>query len=130
MYVELDHALVPRAVEDINETTKLPGNKDKIKKYEVKEGNIQNVFLAFEINKLVRKAEADERMKKYGYNFDNNAPQEKQFHEENHKIDVNTCEPVVGPSEEVFYDDDFGFFSAIMACYNNHWVLRTSPDDW
>ena len=27
-------------------------------------------------------------------------------------------------------DHNFGFFSAILACYNNHWVLRTSPDDW
>ena len=24
----------------------------------------------------------------------------------------------------------YSFFSAILACYNNHWVLRTSPDDW
>ena len=30
----------------------------------------------------------------------------------------------------MFYDEDLGFFSAILACYNNHWVLRTSPDDW
>ena len=21
-------------------------------------------------------------------------------------------------------------FSAILACYNNHWVLKTTPDDW
>ena len=30
----------------------------------------------------------------------------------------------------MFYDEDFGFFSAILACYDNHWVLQTSPDDW
>ena len=46
------------------------------------------------------------------------------------KVDVKKCEAVIGPSEEVFYDEDLGFFSAILACYNNHWVLRTSPDDW
>ena len=32
--------------------------------------------------------------------------------------------------ENLYFDLDFGFFSAILACYNNHWVLRTSPDDW
>ena len=25
---------------------------------------------------------------------------------------------------------DMGFFSTIMECYNNHWALRTVPDDW
>ena len=25
---------------------------------------------------------------------------------------------------------DMGFFSTIMECYNNHWALRTIPDDW
>jgi len=25
---------------------------------------------------------------------------------------------------------DYGFFTAIYTCYNNHWGLRTVPDDW
>ena len=25
---------------------------------------------------------------------------------------------------------DMGFFSTIMECYNNHWALKTAPDDW
>ena len=37
---------------------------------------------------------------------------------------------VIGSEGEVFFDHDFGFFGAILACYNNHWVLKTSPDDW
>ena len=32
--------------------------------------------------------------------------------------------------ENLYFDHDFGFFSAVLACYNNHWVLKTSPDDW
>ena len=36
----------------------------------------------------------------------------------------------MGSDGEVFFDHDFGFFGAILACYNNHWVLKTSPDDW
>merc|ERR1711962_1087848 len=39
-------------------------------------------------------------------------------------------EAVVGTKDEVYFDHDFGFFSAVLACYNNHWVLKTSPDDW
>lgn len=25
---------------------------------------------------------------------------------------------------------DYGFFTAIYECYNNHWALKTIPDDW
>ena len=25
---------------------------------------------------------------------------------------------------------DYGFFTAIFECYNRHWGLRTTPDDW
>ena len=31
---------------------------------------------------------------------------------------------------DIYYDHDMGFFSTILACYNNHWVLRTCADDW
>merc|ERR1712002_388028 len=37
---------------------------------------------------------------------------------------------VKGSKGWMWHDKDFGFFSAILACYNNHWVLKTSPDDW
>ena len=39
-------------------------------------------------------------------------------------------EGVIGNCGEVYFYHDFGLSSAILACYNNHWVLRTSPDDW
>jgi len=45
--------------------------------------------------------------------------------------DLSNFEAVAGSkSVDFYYDHDFGFFSTILACYNNHWVLRTSPDDW
>ena len=45
--------------------------------------------------------------------------------------DLSNFEAVAGSkSVDFYYDHDFGFFSAILACYNNHWALRTSPDDW
>jgi hypothetical protein len=137
MYVELDHGLVPRMLEDINEKTDLSGRKKKgtkglvgesnlVNKYEVKRGNIQDVFLAFEINKL----DKNEKYKADKKQFPNSLGDKKEDKEETKKIDVKLCEAVIGPFEEVFYDEDFGFFSAILACYNNHWVLKTSPDDW
>ena len=39
--------------------------------------------------------------------------------------------PFEGTTEEVVKGKgDFGFFTAIYECYNNHWALRTIPDDW
>ena len=113
MYVELDHNLVPRKRKDIHSIKELPGReiiKDtwvghyKLHKYELKQENTQNILLEFEKRKLDLKA--------------------------TNKLDATRCEPVIGPSEKIFYDEDFGFFSAILACYNNHWILKTSPDDW
>ncbi|CAB4009585.1 Hypothetical predicted protein [Paramuricea clavata] len=36
----------------------------------------------------------------------------------------------LGSDGMVCCDDDNGIFSAVLAAYNNHWKLRTSPDDW
>ena len=36
----------------------------------------------------------------------------------------------LGSNEMVNCDGDKGIFSAILKAYNNHWKLRTSPDDW
>ena len=30
----------------------------------------------------------------------------------------------------IYCDADNGMFSAVLAAYNNHWKLRTAPDDW
>jgi len=37
---------------------------------------------------------------------------------------------VLGTNKSVYFDEDWGMFSAVLASYNNHWVLRTTPDDW
>ena len=36
----------------------------------------------------------------------------------------------LGSQEVVSGGDDMGLFSAVMAAYNNHWVLKTRPEDW
>ena len=37
---------------------------------------------------------------------------------------------VMGSEEEVYMAGNTGLFSSILAAYNNHWPLRTCPDDW
>ena len=36
----------------------------------------------------------------------------------------------LGSQQTVSAGEDKGFLSVIMAAYNNHWVLRTRPQDW
>jgi hypothetical protein len=36
----------------------------------------------------------------------------------------------LGSDGMVYFDKDNGIFSAVLAAYDNHWKLRTSPDDW
>jgi len=36
----------------------------------------------------------------------------------------------LGSREYVSSNGNYGFFSAVMECYNNHWVLDMRPDDW
>ena len=38
--------------------------------------------------------------------------------------------PVLGSTDNVYSLGDCGLFSSIITAYNNHWKLRTSPDDW
>ena len=36
----------------------------------------------------------------------------------------------VGSEETIYSIGDCGLFAAVLTAYNNHWKLRTSPDDW
>jgi len=100
-YIELDHNLVPGTIENINEHINLPGRQQNRSVY----GNKQ-----FRLNKY-------DVEKKNMLNILTDKDEED-------------FESVLGTSEEVFYDHDLGLFSTIVTCYNNHWTLRTSPDDW
>ncbi|KAL9953533.1 hypothetical protein ACROYT_G040964 [Oculina patagonica] len=47
------------------------------------------------------------------------------------KIDSpNRVIAAVGSTENVYSLGNCGLFSAVLTAYNNHWKLRTSPDDW
>ena len=39
--------------------------------------------------------------------------------------------PVIGSLDLIVETNgNYGFFSAVLASYNNHWALRTCPEDW
>ena len=54
----------------------------------------------------------------------------KQRHSNTAHINVGDRVATLGSNEMVYCDGDRGIFSAILKAYNNHWKLRTSPDDW
>lgn len=47
-------------------------------------------------------------------------------------VHVENRTPVFGGStnESVHTNGNYGFFSAVLESYNNHWALRTCPEDW
>jgi len=135
MYVEIDHKLVPRKIDDINDKVELAGrvkeehtiwqqpDKFWMNKYEIKHENMQTVLNKFYRQTQVEKNVSEENQIQMHVN-------KKARVETKEKIKFKEYEPVIGPNEDVFYDHDWGFFSAVLACYNNHWVLKTCPDDW
>ena len=111
MYIILDHDLVPGLVSDINNEIDLPTGKE-VKEKKDKKSYDWDDKTSMEVKKYkIDKGDVFQAMAK--------------------SKDLSNFEAVAGSkSVDFYYDHDFGFFSAILACYNNHWVLRTSPDDW
>ena len=42
----------------------------------------------------------------------------------------DVLESVIGSKQLIYPDYDWGFLNTILTCYNNHWILKTSPEDW
>ena len=148
MYIELDHSLVAGKVKDINKKIVLEGREVEIdddhfgggaryllNKYNISKKPVKDVllkkespteenlpsgesFISKSFRKLLRKPKTDSE-----------APDTSKDEVEKH-VKKEEEEFVIGSNGEVFFDHDFGFFGAILACYNNHWVLKTSLEDW
>eukprot|EP00091_Calanus_sinicus_P015385 TRINITY_DN33566_c0_g1_i1.p1 TRINITY_DN33566_c0_g1~~TRINITY_DN33566_c0_g1_i1.p1 ORF type:complete len:120 (+),score=34.53 TRINITY_DN33566_c0_g1_i1:173-532(+) len=43
---------------------------------------------------------------------------------------VKTKTPALGSKEKVLTNGNYGFFSAVIESYNNHWILDMRPEDW
>ena len=150
MYIELDHGLVAGKVENINEKTVLEGRKvereggpfgatsNLLKKYNISKQPVKDVLLkkgsstegTLPPGKRFRKSWTLSEADSEGSDTDSEASDTHTSKDDVEKQLKKEEEFVLGSDGEVFFDYDFGFFGAILACYNNHWVLKTSPDDW
>ncbi|CAL4058818.1 unnamed protein product [Meganyctiphanes norvegica] len=145
-YIELDHRLKSRKLEDINDDTPLPdpkrdasnqeprgfGFKDtfKVNKYHtIEKKHVQPLIPEVEKYKLQVKKEQDEMKRHYNSRREECKEDSNGWKKED-EILLEELEPVLGPEKEVYFDQDWGLFSAVLACYNNHWVLKSGPDDW
>ena len=126
-YIALDHNLKPGKIQDINDKTNLSHPKIKttrghdtflVNKYHVTKKQVQDLIPVVQKQKLTRM--------KRDYEWGDLSA----WNEESEKLLQKNYKVVVGQEEEIFFDIDTGFFSAILSCYNNHWYLETGPQDW
>ena len=132
MYIELDHKLEAGKITDINKNAALKGQRRKkeadkpfkastlnVHKYDLQKGHMKDFLQKIEQTPKPKENECDTEL-------------ELAIKEGSQKIGSKTSTEIVAGSDiqDLYFDCDFGFFSAILACYNNHWVLKTSPDDW
>ena len=141
MYIELDHNLVAGKVEDINKKTVLQGRKEEIEdgpfgahkyllnKYNISKQPVKDVLLK-KGSPTEETLPPGESLRKLPRNLKTDSEAPDTSKDDREKQVKKEEEFVIGSDGEVFFDHDFGFFGAILACYNNHWVLKTSPDDW
>ena len=141
MYIELDHGLVAGKVKDINKKTVLEGRKEEredgpfgatkylLNKYNISKQPVKDVLLK-KGSPTEKTSSPAESRKTWWRNLKTDSEAPETCKDDKEKQVKKEEEFVLGSEGEVFFDHDFGFFGAILACYNNHWVLKTSPDDW
>ena len=150
MYIELDHSLVVGKVENINERTVSEGREVErecgpfgatrylLKKYNISKQPVKDVLLKKGSPTEETLSPSDSFTSKIFRKLRRNLKTDSEASDtskddaiiDGEKHVKKEEEFVIGSDGEVFFDHDFGFFGAILACYNNHWVLKTSPDDW
>ncbi|CAL4191762.1 unnamed protein product [Meganyctiphanes norvegica] len=122
-YVKIDHELIPRKIENINDISPLPvppGRDSATRKFPVSKRQIQSIILEIE-------------EKKESSNTNTHQPsfvRESGSWKNESEIRKSKLKSVIGTDGEVFYDGDWGLMSAVLTCYNNHWALKTGPEDW
>ena len=119
MYIELNHDLQPGKIENINKRNQQLGTGesqqsahpifDEVKKIEMK-WNVHYGDLAQSVT-------------------DGHFAKMTKF-TDGQPLKFSEYQVIAGTKCDIYFDHDWGFFAAVLACYNNHWVLKTSPDDW
>ena len=132
-YIALNHLLKPGSIEDINERNNLEHPKLKRthrydafleNKYDVIKEQVQDLIPVLQKQKL-------EKMKENFKFFTVRGMEDKSgWNEESEILLQKNYQVVFGQEKQILFDQDSGFFSAILTCYNNHWYLEMGPHDW
>ena len=134
MYIKLDHDLIPGKISGINERQNLPTGKEpqprgfgrttnmNEKRYKIHHGDFVQAIKSHNSQRISEKkeyiAELKDREKWQRVAKGTSKMDEDQLAET--KI-LSEFEAVAGTeSGDIYYDHDMGFFSTILACYNNH----------
>jgi len=139
-YVELNQELVPKEISNIQNYD--PGNKKctrqwrtpfgkNISRYEKKSSGV----LIQEYVRLLKEKNTDEDRPDYyeedDYNPSSSTPAPDAGGINETEILSKDLEKIIGTDvPNVYFDEDWGFFSSVLASYNNHWALSTGPEDW
>ena len=115
--ISLDSNLVPSKFDD-SKLTQSPA-KQLIDKYAF------NTKCHFDVLREQNGAKVKKATKWLGWVFCNRSVEKAQ------QLPVSKqVVTAVGSEENIYSIGDCGLFAAVLTAYNNHWKLRTSPDDW
>ena len=77
-----------------------------------------------------RKEISKDLLKRYAQSMEKKSASEQKSDDTVVRDNVQERVVTLGSEETVYTYGDCGLFTAVLAAYNNHWKLRTSPDDW
>ena len=93
--------------------------------------NLEPLSLKDETRYLGRRGEAKYFFEEAAKNLERKLKQnEKNTENENIRENVGDRSVTLGSDDLIHSSTDDGLFSSILLAYNNHWKLRTSPEDW
>ena len=113
-YIELDFKLQPRKIMCINDTRALKDHKKPPPSQDPLFNILNQVTSNFEVKKFPIENKSIWSLLEKVIGTRDKMP---------------SLKPVLGPNTKVCYDKDWGIFSTVLACYNNHWTLKIGPED-
>ena len=79
-------------------------------------------------NVPLKKTNQPELIRMWTQGYKNKNPRGRMLKQEKENLNMKTF--ALGSRDEVCYESDVGFLAAVLCAYNNHWLLKTSPEDW
>lgn len=133
-YIQLDHDLVPKDISNIQIVDK-DNEKAKCTQWWRPRNESRNIKAKYEKNNsgfIIQEYVKFRGEKKSGDDdYYDTEPARNPSSDEEEDILSKDLEKVIGTDvPNVYFDEDWGLFSSVLASYNNHWALRTGPEDW